>query len=145
MLLVKTSVGKSDIHGQGLFAKEFIPAGTKVWNLIKPFDVVATKKQMDALPDPAREQMYNFCYRDMNDDLYVICGGDARYMNHSDSPNTREDEQGGTTASVDIEPNTELTCDYYKFDADAVRKLGPKKKTRKKRKRKKKQYARKNK
>lgn len=131
MLRVKTKIGPSKIHGLGLIADEFIPDGTVVWEFDEKFDVVASKKEMDALPKPCRDQMYNYCYRDMGDGLYVICGGDARFMNHEDDANTRGGKVGITTvAHGDIHPEEEITCNYYEFDADAVRKLGPKRRKR---------------
>ncbi|MBI5757401.1 MAG: SET domain-containing protein-lysine N-methyltransferase, partial [Planctomycetales bacterium] len=40
MLLVNASAGTSGIHGIGLIANEFIPAGTVVWVLKPDLDLV---------------------------------------------------------------------------------------------------------
>ena len=50
MLVVKTKIKNSPIHGIGLFAEEFIPKGTLVWKLNKKFDLIYTKKQFNSLP-----------------------------------------------------------------------------------------------
>ncbi len=59
--------------------------------------------------------------------MYVFCGDDARYFNHSDTPNTRgeesEDGYGETYALRDIEAGEELTGDYNEFDEDFDRKM----------------------
>ncbi len=51
----------------------------------------------------------------------MLCGDDARFFNHSDTPNCFDfpDERGGTTvAARDIDPGEELTSDYASFDAN---------------------------
>jgi hypothetical protein len=47
MLLVKTEVGPSSISGFGLLAAQFIPKGTPVWTLVRWFDLVLTKDQVE--------------------------------------------------------------------------------------------------
>ena len=39
MLLVKTKIGPSEIDGIGLFADQFIPRGTLVWELVPALDI----------------------------------------------------------------------------------------------------------
>lgn len=116
MLLVDATAGPSPIHGRGLFAREPIAAGTLIWKLEPAFDVVMTRRQVDALSPAAGEQVRPFIYVDLATGLYVLCSDDARYMNHSDAPNTRT-EGSCTWALVDIAPGTELTADYAQFDA----------------------------
>jgi hypothetical protein len=133
MLLVKTYLARSLVHGFGCFSVQFIKAGTEVWKLHRPFDVVYTREQLLALPEPAREQANNYCYRDKSDGLYVLCGDDARFFNHADDAVLGYDEKHRNINLVDMYPGDEFTCDYYDFDGDAVRKLGPKnKRTRRK-------------
>jgi len=58
----------------------------------------------------------------------TLCADNAKHMNHSDSPNVVNGEDGDgvetNVAARDIEAGEELTCDYYSFDLDAARKLG---------------------
>ena len=49
MILVKTKLGKSNIHGIGIFAKEFIAKETLVWKFNPIFDLVLTKEQVAKL------------------------------------------------------------------------------------------------
>jgi hypothetical protein len=116
MLLVNASAGRSRIHGKGLIARELIPAGTLVWVLQKGFDVELTKEQLEGLAPTAREQVARYIYTDVATGNYILCSDDAKYMNHSDSPNTRTEGQQ-TVAIADIQPGQEITCNYFEFDA----------------------------
>jgi hypothetical protein len=64
MLLVKTEIGPSKIHGIGLFAAEFIPQGTHTWEFTPGFDLEFTKEDLQKLSEPSREQVLNYCYID---------------------------------------------------------------------------------
>jgi hypothetical protein len=54
--------------------------------------------------------------------LYVLCGDDARFLNHSENPNCFDfysgEEQDITVAERDIYLGEELTCNYALFDLD---------------------------
>lgn len=121
MLLVKTFLDKSRIHGVGLFAAEPIRRGTVLWRLEPSIDVQLTAAQIEALAPAAREQIAKYTYRDRVLGTYVLCGDDARFFNHDVDPNCHDhpDGRGGTTvAARDIAAGEELTCDYASFDAD---------------------------
>lgn len=121
MLLVRTYLDRSAIHGIGLFAAERIPAGTVVWRRSPELDLALTAEQIAALHPAAREQVEKYTYLDRMLGKYVLCGDDARFFNHSEAPNCHDypDEGGGTTvAARDIEPGEELTSDYASFDAN---------------------------
>ena len=130
MLLVKTTVKPSDIHGLGLFAAEFIGKGTCIWQLTHGFDLVVSREAVEALPEPSQIQMKKYSYVNMETGLFIICMDDARYSNHSDMPNTWEihhskDSPERSIALRDILPGEEITCDYRTFDARWREKLGP--------------------
>jgi SET domain-containing protein len=120
MLLVKTRLDKSKIEGIGLFADEFIPKGTTVWELNDLIDLSLSETSLKELSPPAREQILKYSYLDKRNHRYVLCGDDARFFNHSDTPNCIDEmngPNGGRTVSLrDIEPGEELTCDYSVFD-----------------------------
>ena len=115
MLMVNASAGRSRIHGKGLIARELIPACTLVWVLRSGFDVELTKQQFEELAPHAREQVARYIYTDVATGNYILCSDDAKYMNHSDTPNTRT-EGHQTVATTQIEPGQEITCNYYEFD-----------------------------
>lgn len=128
MLLVYTSIGPSKINGTGLFAAQFIPKGTIIWKCTEGFDIKIDKSQLDQLSDPARAQFLKYSYLSRRSGMYVLCFDDARFYNHSDSPNVHDQdhedcEEGVDVAARDIYPGEELTCNYRAFDYEGVIKI----------------------
>lgn len=122
MLLVKTKLGLSKIHGIGLFAAEFIPKGTITWKFIPGFDLEFSPHELAQLPPPSREQVLKYSYTHKKTGKYMLAGDDARFVNHSDAPNIvagHSDirEEGTDIAARDIQEGEELTIDYKSFDA----------------------------
>jgi hypothetical protein len=123
MLLVKTFLAPSRIHGIGLFAAQRIPRGTVVWRLHPAIDLELADSELDGLAEPAREQIRKYTYVDLVSRTRVLCGDDARFFNHDDHPNCHDlpDAEGGkTVAARDISEGEELTSDYASFDAEHV-------------------------
>lgn len=129
MLLVRTKIGQSPIHGIGLFADQFIPKGTPIWKHTPGFDRIITQEELAQLSESSRAQMLNYCYINKSGNL-ILNFDDARFVNHSDVPNMYQDfiadPEGVDTASRDIQPGEELTENYYDYDRDAHRKLAGK-------------------
>lgn len=124
MLHVKTILDKSSIEGIGLFAAQFIPKGATIWSFHEGFDVRVTKEIISRLPNPAQEAFLKYAYLNDETGKYVYCSDDARFFNHSETPNTCDaespdgDEDGLTIASRDIFLGEEITCDYRTFVGD---------------------------
>jgi len=107
----------------GLFADEFIPKGTCIWRFKKGFDLKVAENYPETLQEPAKSFFMKYAYQNPQTLHYVLCGDDARFFNHSDTPNTHcvadpEDEETADVASRDIHPDEELTTDYKNFDTD---------------------------
>lgn len=128
MLLIRTRVAPSPIHGLGLFAAEAIPRGTPVWRFQGGFDHAFTRAEFAELPAPAREHLRWFSYFDAAQDALIKSGDLCCFMNHADTPNTGAGPEAGepviTVALRDIVAGEELTCDYHAFDADVAWKFG---------------------
>lgn len=121
MLIVKTYVGPSPIHGTGLFAAEPVKAGTRVWVLNDVIDVEITQEDLESLPATAREIALIRSF--VNDDGRLILSRDnAVFFNHSDDPNTLTCLEGNV-AIRDIAVGEELTEDYRNFPHGACRKF----------------------
>lgn len=122
MLLVKTTIKPSPIHGVGIFAAQFIAQGTVIWQFMLGFDLKLLKEDILKLSLPVQEQVLKYAYLDGKLNAYILCSDDARFFNHSTTPNTREEpfEDGYniTIASKDINAGEEMTCNYYTFDAE---------------------------
>jgi uncharacterized protein len=127
MLLVKTRVKPSKIHGLGCFAAERISRGSVIWVFDERIDVRIPLAKLAGLPPTAERFFLRYGYVEMRDGekIVTLCGDHAKHMNHADQPNVIEagDERQGNIAARDIEADEELTCNYYMFDLDAVRKL----------------------
>jgi SET domain-containing protein len=114
MLLVKTYLSASSVHGIGLFAAEPIAKGTVIWRFDERVDRRLTRAERDAVPEPARSFIEKYSYPEfVGSDVYFLDGDHARFMNHSEAPNT--DCEIDTIATCDIAAGEELLCDYGQF------------------------------
>ncbi len=111
MLLVNARVGTSAIHGLGLFAHQFIPAGAVVWRFTPGFDVEIPESSLQSLSPAAREQVLHYACYEEEQRKFVLSSDDDRFSNHSDVPNTAPEED--TMVAVrDIQNGEEITCNY---------------------------------
>ena len=115
MLVIRTYLDRSPIHGVGIFTSEFVKKGTRIWERHPLMDFMLTPEQLNELPEPAREfvEMVAVPYP-LGADNYWLSLDNGNYMNHSDTPNTEGLLIG--VAKVDIPKDVELTVDYYKVD-----------------------------
>lgn len=114
MLKVKAEVRASHVHGLGLFAIERIPKGATVWTYDDDVDRIVIDKPTNI----------NFAWEipsAVESKMWVVPGDDARYINHSITPNLVTDEDGlsPSYAARDIEPGEEIT-ESYSYDIDYV-------------------------
>jgi SET domain-containing protein len=115
------------VHGLGLFADQLIPRGTRIWQFDEAVDGRFDDSRLAGLSQDEQNDLLRHTYVNPRTLLYVVCGDDARYMNHSDDPNTVDigyDEglvngEGITVAARDIQPGEEIFSNYTAFDADA--------------------------
>jgi SET domain-containing protein len=113
MLMVKTYLDRSPIHGLGVFASEFIRKETKIWRFVEGFDRCYTPKQFARLPKQAREYLKSYAYRVDGEILFTA--DNDHYINHSDDPNTYL-KNGYVLARRNIRKGEEITNDYREFD-----------------------------
>ncbi len=127
MMLVRTRVAPSAIHGMGLFAVDAIPQGVPVWRFEPGFDQKFSAEQFSALPPEAQAHLRWFAYLDKVTVGWVLSGDHACFMNHSADPNTGAPPDATspivTVARREIAAGEELTCNYQDFDAEAGEKL----------------------
>ena len=126
MLLVKTKLGTSGIHGMGLFADQFIPKGTPTWRYTPWFDIAFSEEQMKEMSESARKQIMHYHYFDQKTQKYILCSDDQRFINHANDPIKRniESTPNEDMAIRDIKPGEELLCDYNKFDDTYFNRIG---------------------
>jgi hypothetical protein len=116
VLLIPVRIGQSAIHGLGVFAVAPVAAGTAVWRFTAGFDLDLDPNVVHAQPEHFRAVMLHYGYVDPRLNRFILCCDDARFINHSDTPNLRTefdaDEHGVDVAARDIAAGEELTIDY---------------------------------
>lgn len=118
MLRVATFVAPSPIAGVGLFAAQRILKGTRIWEFTEGVDWRLTREEFEAFPEPFRSRLRHYAYVDASG-TFILCGDNAKFMNHLDRPNCTDADLRYTVALRTIEEGEELTCDYREFDHDS--------------------------
>jgi len=118
MLKVKTKLDKSRIAGIGIFADQFIPKDSILWEYTPSHDKEYTQEEFDKAEGLDREFLQTYCFRFT--DKFFLCVDNSRFFNHSDTPNCyssdfNENSLGYTKALRDINIGEELTDDYLGF------------------------------
>ena len=117
MILVKTIVKPSDLHGLGLFADEFISKDTIIFMEESKFTTKFTEEEVELLSDIPKGFVKHYGY--LKNGIYKVSLDNDKYFNHSDNPNTYEsddEENMYTYAKRDINVGEELTTNYNDFD-----------------------------
>lgn len=115
MLLVKTKVAPSKIHGLGLFADEDITKGTLVWEFNPVIDKMISIQDFQSLPNLTQEYIKKYSYLEKG--MYVLCGDNARFTNHSTNPNFDTlSKRPNVITARDIKKGEEITENYLTYD-----------------------------
>jgi SET domain-containing protein len=118
MIIVSTYLANSPIHGLGVFAREPIPKGTKVWEYHPVFDLTFSEDQFEALPASVRDEVEIHLYQPEAGGPLYYESTMGKYMNHARDPNVDFTDVGVGWATRDIAAGEELTCDYRHFMAE---------------------------
>jgi SET domain-containing protein len=116
VLLVRTSVRQSPIHGLGVFAEEDIPDGAILWRFDPMLDRLIPEEELGGMPDHLVEfiEVYSEYFPELR--VLVLSGDNDRFTNHSNDPNTEVVLPNGPEALVRarraIAAGEEITCDY---------------------------------
>lgn len=116
MMLVPSRLGPSPLEGLGLFAVEPIPFGQPVWRLDPDLDRLLPPAALTTLPPVQQQFLQRYAYFDPQLGALILCGDDARFMNHSSNPNVSSVRDGLCTALRPIAAGEELTCNYFDLD-----------------------------
>ncbi|MBL9009305.1 MAG: SET domain-containing protein [Myxococcales bacterium] len=123
MLLVKTYIDKSPVHGLGLFAAEPIAKGQEVSRFVPGYDSICFPEQYAQLPPLAQRflRCYGFPLETLAGQLgrpvedlrggWALEVDNMRFCNHSDTPNLSTD--GPVRALCDIQPGDEMFQCYF--------------------------------
>lgn len=120
-------VRPSPIHGCGVFARTLIPAGTSWWKATVDNVLLLGRVQLETLAGSRTNKTINgilnaarvYGYYSQRLDCIIVCLDNARYVNHSDEPNSGAPSDGDPLCSValrDILPGEEILENYGHYD-----------------------------
>lgn len=124
MLLVRTTVQPSPIHGLGLFAAEPVAKGAVVWRFSPGLDLEIPQSDFEKFTRYEQDIILFYGFHSRKTGNYHLSFDDIRFMNHAEEGNVTVDEGRGTeddvefvlVAARDIAAGEELTQNYYEFD-----------------------------
>lgn len=118
MLTIKTYLAPSSINGIGLFAAESIEKGAVVWRFEAGLDTYWRTQDADRC-ELHRQFLRHYSLIDKG--MFVLCGDSARFINHSDDPNTTMLDPSVDDTMIArraIAPHEELTENYFETETD---------------------------
>ena len=125
MMMVETELKPSTIDGLGVFLIQPVRKGELIWRFDSRVDLIYTEEEIATLP--VHVQCYLRTYTTWHETagVYVLCGDNGRYFNHSDAPTTISNaiSFGDDRAARDLAAGDELTSDYRTI-CDHVRQNG---------------------
>jgi SET domain-containing protein len=125
MMLVETELRPSQIHGLGVFLLQPVAKGQPVWRFDSRIDRVYAPEEIAGLPPHVQDYLRTYSTWSDAAGLYVLCGDNGRYFNHSVAPTTVSNAIcfGDDRAVRDLAAGEELTSDYRTI-CDQVRRHG---------------------
>lgn len=118
MMQIKCKVGRSRIHGVGVFAAEFVPVGTVTWKEDNAVDRPVSADWLRSLPEDRRAFIYAHCYRLREEAVYRHVTDEGQFMNHSARSNCEyRPEARCDVAVTDIARGEEATTNYWLYNA----------------------------
>jgi SET domain-containing protein len=125
MMMVDTELKPSSIHGLGVFLVQPVEKGGLIWRFDARIDRVYTDDEIATLPEHLQVYLRTYSTWHAPTGLFVLCGDNGRYFNHSDSPSTVSNaiSFGEDRALRDLAAGEELTSDYRTI-CDSVRHNG---------------------
>jgi SET domain-containing protein len=125
MMMVETILKPSAIHGIGVFLAVPVPRGGLIWRFDSRVDRVYTTAEVNSLPAHVQRYLRTYSTWHEASQLFVLCGDNGRYFNHSDSPSTVSNaiSFGEDHAARNLAAGDELTSDYATI-CDDVRRNG---------------------
>ncbi len=113
---VRCRTGPNPPNGLGVCAEEPLAAAQPAWRQDPELDRLIAPVTISTLPGAQQEFLNRYAYLDRQRDQLVLCGADARFMNHSPKPNVSEVRDDACVARHDIAAGEELACDYHQLD-----------------------------
>src|SRR5580704_5514576 len=124
MLLIRTTIAPSEIHGLGLFAAEPVSRGAAIWRFSSGLDLEISELDFEKFMPYEQDVILFYGFHSKKTGKYHLSFDDVRFMNHAEEGNITIDEARGTeddvefvlVAARDIAEGDELTQNYFEFD-----------------------------
>lgn len=119
MLKIKTYIANSPINGIGVYFAEDIKANTLLWSFDDRVDLTFSDKEFSEIPDFLKAHYLKYSYQDIDSNLWLYCGDNARFTNHSFDANVISksgDNFGFDFALRDIKAGEEYLANYAEWD-----------------------------
>lgn len=115
MLLFRTEVkvATDPRMGLGLFATEFIPKGSIVWEFVEGVDIKVSADRVEKMSEVQQEYFEKYAW--VEDDYYYSSCDLTNFVNHSYQPNLKIIDEVMISLR-DIYPGEELFENYAEFD-----------------------------
>lgn len=115
MLLFRTEVkvATDPRMGLGLFAAEFIPKGSIVWEFVEGVDIKVSVDRVEKMSEVQQEYFEKYAW--VEDDYYYSSCDLTNFVNHSYQPNLKIIDEVMISLR-DIYPGEELFENYAEFD-----------------------------
>ncbi len=125
MMMVETELKPSPIHGLGVFLLRPVRKGELIWRFDGRIDRVYAPDEVASLPAHVQDYLATYCTWHEGTGVFVLCGDNGRYFNHSEEPTTVSNgiSFGEDHAARDPAAGEELTSDYRTI-CDLVRRHG---------------------
>ncbi len=118
MFLISTYVAPSRIEGVGVFAAEAVRKGAVISRFDPDFDRLIPTKEYLSAPPFLKSLLDRYAFPHPKMPEFIVYEVDnARFMNHSATPNTDYSDFAAGVALKNIAAGDELTCDYNTFFA----------------------------
>jgi SET domain-containing protein len=115
MFLFKTEVkvATDPRMGLGLFATEFIPKDSTVWEYVEGVDIEITIEEVEQMSEAQQEYFDKYGW--VEGDYYYASGDLSNFINHSYKPNIKNVDEI-VIAYKDIKAGEEIFINYAEFD-----------------------------
>lgn len=109
----KIKIATDPRMGLGLFAKEFIPKDSVVWEFVEGVDIKVSIDRVKQLSEAQQEYFGKYAW--IQGDYYYSSCDLTNFVNHSYQPNLKFIDEI-VIAIKDIQPGEELFENYSEFD-----------------------------
>jgi uncharacterized protein len=115
MMMIPVEIGRSPIHGQGVFALHEIRAGTVIWQFNPGLDQKCAEALLKYAEDSVRQFVMERGYLNEHNE-WVVCIDEAQFLNFPNRGQLANTKLGGKQdgeflllAATDIAPGEEIT------------------------------------